>query len=466
MRHVLLICAFFLCLIITFDLFLKEPPVWPDEAGLAQFSVQAGKDPLNYYSFYPSIYIVGLSSWFNIFGVSIVNQRLFSIFGGLLTITVFVLIINNLNFKNTFLKTLALVLLITDFTFLQSTRTGRPEIWTLLFGLLSIYFFQKFMNSEFKNYILLIISFFTSFVSFLFHANGIIFIFVILLGIVIYFKSIFNKNSKIVILFIFIVLPFAILVASRLHMFISYILLRLKIGFAQETWLFAVFDSKPAELKLIYLSLISATVAFIIYVIKNRQKKLLLFLVTLLSCWVVMIINKDFWYAVYIIPFVIIALMILFNSYYGKFKSYQFTGLIIIYLILFLSNLKFHYDILLSEGGDKYSYEKFISDIQNNIPDNKTVFNSAIPDTYFAFVGRNNKYEGFPQSFVDAENYLNVLNNTDYIIFNGSFGDNYFGDIVARYIDKNKSHIVYIGEPDQYQAYVVELKSKDKRENP
>lgn len=464
MRYLLLICTVFLSLIITVDLFLKEPPVWPDESGLAQYSFQAGKDPQNYYNIYPSVYIVGLHFWFNQFGVSIVNQRLFSIMGGLLTTMVFFLILNNLNLKNSFFKIIGIILLITDFTFLQSTRVGRPEIWTLFFGLVSIYFYLKYINSEFKQYIFFIFSFFSSVIAFLFHMNGIIFTLIILIISIINYKNIISLKFKNILMLLVIILPIIFWIGSLFSYFSSYLLSRLKIGLAQDTWLISVFTEKPLELKLIYSSFILVTIIFFTFYLKKPNGKSLLITLSIFFSWIVMLFNRDFWYAVFIVPFVFLSVVILLDNFSNN-RS-KFIGLVIILSTLLLANSKFHFDILISEGGDKYSYEKYISDIKNIIPDNKTVFNSSIPAAYYAFTDRNNKYEGFPQGFVDINNYIDVLNNTDYIIFNGSYGDNYYGDLVTRYIDKNKLNIVKIGESNQYQAYIIELKSRDQRENP
>lgn len=473
MKYVLLICAIFLSLVITFDLFLKEPPVWPDEGGLAQFAVQAGNNPLNYYS-YPSVYIVGLSFWFKLLGVSIVSQRLFSVFGGLLTVIIFTLIFKNIGLKNFIFKIIGLVLLITDFTFLQSTRVGRPEIWTIFFGLLSIYSFLKYINSGFKNYIFFILSLFSSVIAFLFHMNGIIFTLIILIVSIINYKKIITYGYKKFFILSIIVLPILIWIGSRFLFLFSYLLLRLKIGVAQDTWLISVFTGKPLELKLVYLSFVSITAVFIIFYFKRSSSKSLLLLISLILSWAVVIFNRDFWYAVFPVAFIILSLMILLDFYFEKWKldkssnNYlKLFGLFSVLIILILSNSFFHFNILMSEGGDKYSYEKFIREIQQNIPDNKTVFSSSIPDTYFAFTDRkNNKLERFPQSFVYINDYIDIFNNTDYIIFNGLYGDNYYGDIVAKYIDKNKSNIIKIGEPNQYQAYIIELKPRDQRQNP
>jgi hypothetical protein len=473
-KYILLVCTLFLSLIITFDLFLKEPPVWPDEGGLAQYAIQVAKDPLNYIQTYPSIYILALSGWFHIFGISIVNQRILSLIAGILTGVILYLILKHNFIKHRFSTILFFLILLTDFTFLQATRVGRPEMLTLIFGMSSLYFLFEFSRTDYKKAIFLLLSIFSSAIAFLLHLNAFIFLLIIAIITLLNIKKIYQNNKKFLIFLTIIIIPTIFWLATRLSLFIGTVFLRIKIGNAQGAWLTTVFDSKPLELKLIYLSYIFTTILFFIYFIMKPKKELLIVFVSLILSWIVFIFNKDFWYAVYPLLFIVIALVVLFDKSLESWlenkstlnKFFLFSTLIIS-AVLFLSNLKFQGEILLLEGGDKYSYEKYSMDIQKYIPDNKVVFSSSIPDTFFVFAERkNNTFIRFPQSFILKVTYMYDLNRSDYIIFNGSYGDNYYGDIVLRYIEKNKLNIVQIGEPSQYQAYIVELKPKDQRIEP
>lgn len=473
MKNVLLVCACLLFLFATFDLFLKEPPVWPDEAGLARYSILAGKNPMHYYEYYPSIYIVILSGWFNTFGSSIISQRALSLIAGIFIFFIFVLISKNIHLKNNFLSKVGLIFILTDFTFLQATRVGRPEIWTLLLGLTSIYFLQALLNSNYKKFTYLFISVIFAISAFAFHINGFIYPLTILIIFFISMKKLFGIGKKIL-LMVVLLSPFFILMITHITVFLSFILLRLKIGNAQDTWIYTVFSSKPLELKLIYLSFIAISILILLYFIRKREKDLLIIIIPLILSWAVCFFNKDFWYAVYLVPPVLLALVFLLDKTLESWKltksfssTVKFFGLVFISSVLFLSNFKFHLDILLSEGGERYSYDQYISDIQKTIPEGKTVFNSAIPDSYYAFINRkNNKFYSFPQSFSEKSVYMEQLNATDFIIFNGSYGDNYYGDIVIRYIEKNKLNITLIGTQYQYQAYIVELKLIRQRTDP
>lgn len=475
MKNVLLVCAFLLSVLITVDLFLKEPPVWPDEAGLAQFSISIKQDPLNYFKYYPSVYILLLSQWFRIFELSIISQRLLSIVGGIFTVTAFVYILKRINSGNNTFEIIGLILLLTDFTFLQGARVGRPEIWTLCFGLISVYFLFNWIKSNFNKYRFLFFSITACILAVSFHLNGFIFLLPILVTVSIFFKRMFNKMNRIVLLSAAaLMFPFLVWFTVLLKSTLGFILLRLRISNAQETWLFEVFSSKPIELRLIYTFYLLTSIIFLIFCLRKRERYLLSIILPLLLSWLVLIINKDFWYAVYLVPLVIISFIILSKDIYKSWKvtkslytSLQLFGLTAMCIVFFLSNLMFHLNILLSEGGSKFSYERYISDIQKVIPDNKTVFNSAIPSTYYAFTKRgNNKYLNFPQSFVEKNDSIKVLNGVDYIIFNGTYGDNYYGDLVAKYIEKNQVNIIKIGEQDQYHVYIVELKPTEQRTNP
>ncbi len=473
MKYVLLTCAAVFFLLITFDLFLKEPPVWPDEAGLAKYSVLAGKDPLNYFQYYPSIYIAVLSSWFHTFGSTIVAQRWLSLIAGFFIFSVFFLISKNLFLENKSFRIIGLILLLTDFTYLQSTRVGRPETWTLLLGLISIYFLQLLINSDYQKFKYLFLSIIFALFSSAFHLNGLIYLAIILIVLMISVKKLLHIRKKILIM-LGLLSPVTIWIFTHTMVFLSFILLRFNIGNAQDSWIFTVFNYKPLELKLIYLSYIAVSLLIFLYFIRRRPANLFIIIIPLIFSWIILFFNKDFWYAVYLVPFVFLSLIFLIDKTYGNWKLtksqlsfVKFLGVIFICSVLFLSNIKFHYDILLLEGGDKYSYEEYLSEIQKNIPDGKAIFNSAIPVSYYAFTGRNNnQYSNFPQGFVEKSAYIKALNEIDYIIFNGMYGNNYYGDLIVKYMEKNRLNITKIGKQDQYQAYIVELRPITERTDP
>ncbi|MDD2823198.1 MAG: hypothetical protein PHQ59_03905 [Candidatus Daviesbacteria bacterium] len=476
MKIIILALSIFLLIVITFDLFLKEPPVWPDEASLVQissiFSVNFQEGFRQYPSFYPPL----LSSIFSITGISIEVQRLLSAFAGFAFIVVFLMFVlkTTRDFKfETNLAVLPIALLITDFTFLQSMRVGRPEIFTLLFGLVSIFLLFKYISDSFEKLILLILSFVFAILALLFHPNGFIYLVTEVIITAFVFKDIRKSDQKIIASVTGIISIFAGIIILRILPTLSSIIKRIEVSNAQDSWLFTVFTSKPIELKTIYFSFLIISIIFLLYL--NRKKSIQLFTLglSLTLSWIVLLFNKDFWYAVYIVPFVYLSFLILADNYYKQWHylktdiaKYKFIGLIFICLLIFLSNLIFHMNILIQEGGDKYSYEQYIKEIQEFIPDHGTVFTSAIPDPYYAFVNRKNIVNRFPQSYVDRNDYLKELNESEYIIYNGPYGNNYYGTLVMDYLKLNTLETKKVGQAGQYQSLVVKLKPKDQRVNP
>lgn len=455
-------------LLITFDLFLKEPPVWPDEAGLVQIASLSKGNLVEDYQRYPSAYPIILSKWFLLSGISIDGQRSLSVLAGSICIIVFCLLITKISktlVKNSYFSIFSTILLITDFTFLQSTRVGRPEIFTLLFGVFAIYFLLLFVLDKYRKIYLLVLSLISAVFAFTFHINGLIYIVTVLTTTILYFKRFPNQIQKIIAISSIVSSPFLIYLGLCFKPTIATTIARLKIADAQNTWLITVFQDKPLEFKLIYLSFIIISILFFIYTVNKRAGYLYPIAFTLALSWLILIFNKDFWYAVYLVPIVLLIVPILLDHYYPK--RIRFFGLIFVCIILFLSNLIFQFKILLQEGGNKYSYQKYIQEIQKIVPDGKSVYTSAIPDPYYAFINRKNNYlERFPQGFVKKEDYLKKLDETDFIIYNGPYGSNYYGNIVMDYLKINYLKISEIGIPDQYQAIIAELKPRNQRVNP
>ncbi|MFA5933206.1 MAG: hypothetical protein WCV81_02995 [Microgenomates group bacterium] len=248
---------------------------------------------------------------------------------------------------------------------------------------------------------------------------------------------------------------------------------RLQISGNQESWIITVFRSKPIEFKLIYFSLSLATILFTVFAYLRKKLELFIIAFPLVLSWIILILNKDFWYAVYLVPLAILALYILLESYYSLWQiskssqnKFKVISLILLCFTIFLSNLKLHIDILRIEGGEKYSYQQYITEIRQLIPDSKSVFTSAIPDPYYAFLDRkNNKLIRFPQSYIERNTFLEMLNDSDFIIYNGSFSYSR-EDLVLNYFKLNYSKLTQIGGPEQYQGVVVELKPRDQRKNP
>lgn len=158
-------------ILIGLALFLKEPPVWPDEAiyaDIAQNLVQdnrLGTDLWretipgveNYALWYPPVFFYLLSFWFKIFGFSIINQRLLSFLMAIVVIIFYTLLSKELIKKDknnlALIVILSLFGLISDVVFLKASRVSRPEIFILAFGFVAFWFFWQSLKGE-KNHFL------------------------------------------------------------------------------------------------------------------------------------------------------------------------------------------------------------------------------------------------------------------------------------------------------------------------
>lgn len=466
MKKILLVLSFLLTLIISFDLFLKEPPVWPDEASLAFFATDQ-TNVFQLYKNYPSIYVPILAGWFSVTGISIESQRILSVLIGFGCVAIFILLVNKFSkdyIKNNSYKLLPIILLVTDFTFLQASRVGRPEIFVLFFGLFSIHLYLYYLNNY--RLIYLFLSLFLGLVSALFHPNGLIFLISIFLSTRILFKKLPKLHHEITKICALFFVGFTVLILTLTPVAKSF-LNRLNISDLNSSWLFTVFGSKPLELKILYFSFIVITILYMKFILSNKNLKNYIYIIPSIFSWIVLLFNKDFWYAVYIIPFVYLCLWLLVENYFDAVSKNKLYFLLMVTSAIFLSNLLFHLKILLNEGGERYSYQNFIREIAQIIPDNKSVYTSAIPDPYYAFTSKKNiKLLRFPQSPISKDNFLQELNKVDFIVYNGPFGSNFYGDSIIDYIKSNTQKTTEIGEDGQYRAVIIELKPTDIRKNP
>lgn len=483
--RLVLLTFFLVFLILSVLLLLKEPPVWPDEAIYADIAQNILKENRlgtflwqrlipnveNCACWNPPVLFYAIAFWFKLFGFSIVNQRLLSILAGLLFLVVFYLFAKLFfTSKSIWFPTLTLGSLILDFTFLKATRVSRPEIFILLFGTSSLYFLlQGFKIDNLKLKLLFIVTsgILASF-TFLIHYLGIFFFLSVILVILLANKLLILRTKIFYLFMASFFTPIAIWVLSRFSEINTikeqFFLASLRKNM-ESPWLIILWQTQPLSLKLLYLSYLLITAVFLVFSFISKEKKYLILSLVLLSSWVFALLGKMFWYFVLPLPFIYLAFFLLLSEIWkDKLKLKILGG---IFLIIVLTNLHLEYLTFLQEGGENYSYDKFAKEILKVIPDKSTVFLSAIPDPYFSFKNqRNNKLYEFPVLATSPENYLRVLNDSDFIVYNGSYEEILFGDFLLRYIERNKLNIDKIGEPFQYQAFIIKLKPKTQRVNP
>lgn len=510
MPHIVKFLFVFLFLLFSSEILLKAPLIWPDEAIYADVAVNIIKENRlgtdlwqgvipeieNHAYWYPPVFFYLLAFWFKVTHISILDQRLLSLIIGSGFIIIYfyfnkslIAAINGISHKRdglfkdknmhfSWFSTLSVCALMTDFLLLRATRISRPEILVLFFGILALFLFLKVKNIEeikgrYQSSLLIFSGVFAS-LAFLTHTIGSLFFFAINLYLIFCYKSRLLKSRYFYLFQISFLLPILVWLISilpSLEILIQQFLLAAERKGMDEIWLVSLFQTQPLTVKIIYLCYLIISISFVILAFVKKRKEYI-FLAVILTCtWVFSIYGKMFWYFVFPIPFIYTAASILIYkalSYWKNKKSSYSAQILVIFIAititLILSNLKLHANTIPSLIGVNFSYDKYTEKIIELIPTGKTVFLSSIPDPYFALKsrGQNKMYE-FPVLRTDRDNYLKILNNSDYIIYNGSYESTLFGSFLLSYINKNQAEVIKIGEPLQYQTYIIKLKPQKER---
>lgn len=472
MRYLLFFFILIIVAFVTADLFLKEPAIWSDEVALGTEALRVLKSPTYVLVGTYPLMIYLLAIWFKLVDFSVVNQRLFSLFVGIGFIIVYYFFSRSF-FKDKWVAILSVSALVLDLTFLKATRVSRPEILVLFWGTLSLFFVKSALEQKDKEkltYILLSVggvcatlAFFTHPIGFLF-AGAIATFFLLSEG-----KKIW-RSPRAYILVVSIILPLLLWVVPMFPYVKSQLLTGMSVKSFQQPWLVLIFQNQIWEFKLVYLIYIIASLFYILFVILNRQvfpkdtfRQYIYLAIILVFSWAFPLFANEFWYFVYPIPFIYLAINILFASVSSRKLNLAFLGMLV--LVVFL-NIDMNWRTLKSLGGDNYSYNFYTEAILKLVPDGKSVFISAIPDPSYGFISRNrsNKLVPFPSYSVSQEDYAKRLADIDYVIFTGAYDSSFAGNFLVEYLMRNKANIQQINTRNQYSASIIELKPKDQRQ--
>lgn len=491
MRYILFGFVLIIVSLVAFDFFLKDPAIWPDEAiwaDIANNILKEGRLGTDLLSgtfpgiekcacWYPSLFFYTIAGWFKLFGLSIISLRLLSVIFSILFLIVFYLF-SKLFTKSRWVPILTISLLIIDLTFIRTARLSRPEIFIMFWGMLSFYLFKTAENypSTKKGKLLIALSGISASFAVLNHFFGIFYFFALITYLLIKDRlKVFLSPGIYLLSFSFLlpVIIWLILIHPYWDILREQLTLVMTRKGSSQIWMLVVFRDRMWSLKLAYLGYLLTTLIFLIYGSLKRSRQYLFLSVTLAVTWIFFIDGKELWYTIYILPLTYLAATLLLEqTLHTKsiFKFGRYLLISIILLLLLLPNLNLHYNAIASMAGDNFSYSKFTESILKVIPDRKTVFLSSIPDPYFGFkkYQRQNTLYEFPllPTKTFTEDYLKVLEKSDFIIYNGSYEGVYMPDFLPQYIEKNSLKTYKIIEKGQYQAIVVELKPKEQRVKP
>ncbi len=500
---------FFLVLIGLFTLFtirsgtfLQDPPVWPDEAIYADIVQNMQKEGrmgtdlwldtipgIQQHAFiYPSVFFFIYFLWFKVTSLTIAHQRVLSVIAGAMSLGVVYGIMKQIRFNSLIANLISLGLLSITYVYMKAAKVSRPEIFVLTFGLLSIYFFIKFLSQ--KNYIQLkyiIIASVCSSLAFLTHLIGVMFILSLLVSITFLHTPIIKKKQLLLVSISIFLMPITLWALQNirvLNIFIQQTSIAYYRKTMEGTWLQSLYNSAPyfsESFNLFSQYLFSLTIlilaTFLVPITKrifskndfDKFKTLIIFSYVI---WFFTLFGKMFWYYVFPFPLTYILVSILLTISYKKYKPYMnFKSLrylkyftIGACLYLGFANIHIISSIVTRYKKNSYSYDRYIKDIIKNIPSNSHVFLSAIPSPYHGLFGTKNNYVlyQFPVYKITNDEYDRLLTSAEYVVYNG-IHDNIVGTYIIQYIKQNRESSISIGSMDQYRAEIIKLVSLDKR---
>lgn len=498
-HHLILFSLLVTYVSLSVCLLLTAPAIWPDESLHADIALNILKEnrtgtylweglvkSVTEIGFgYPPLYFYYVAIWFKIFGFSIEILRLSSVFLSVITIIIFYLYVNFIFRSANFLKNklyhwyaiLACSMLIIDFTFSRSAKLGRPEALVLPLGLASVFLFQKSLqeNTTRKALLIFFSGLFLS-MAFLNHFTALIFFPPIFLTWFFHQRLRTFKSKYFYIFMVVLLTPILIWLWSihpYLKDFIENVVLQKEKKDMILGWLKTVFLSGYLPLRVAFLGYLLIVWQFITYTFINRNIKFLTLSIIMLSSWILTYTWKHEWSFMYLPPFVYAALVILLSKQIELVKLKKgLTGDKLSLSILTLTAFAIVASNLLLlvynfQDVQLASYHNFTRQVITAIPPNSTVYLVTIPDPYFDLKanGAYPMYE-FPMINTSKENYLTILNNSDYIVYNQPLEWGVSQDLLPNYIEKNMRSSHLVGYKFPYQAEIIELKPKNERVNP
>lgn len=484
-----------LILIITIFLFLStsllldEPFVWPDEAiygDIARNIMLEGRmgtdlwkgliDGIENHAYsLPPLFLYASAVWFKIFGFSITTQRLMSVFLASIFIVIFYNLVKKLlsskkKLTARFLPFIATLMLAVDSVFLKASRLGRPEILVLVLAGGAMLLFLRSLDekTQRKQNILLFLTGLSLGIAVITHLIATCFLTSFLFAYIYTQKKHFLSFKKYYLFILGIFIPIAGWLIS-IYPNYQYLINQLSLVSNSRNytipWYINVINF-PILPKLNYLFYLFITLSFVVYTIKTKLRPHILLSLILILTWGFATLGDIYWYTIYAIPFVYLALFILVNETLKRQSRTRLAFLVkvmlaVICFFLIYSNLT-NYENLYNLYKNSNSYNLFRKQIAEAIPEGKTVYLSSIPDAYYAFnIEKNNLLE-YPALFSDMEHFKKVLLEVDYIVFNGMYIPNPGASVyLDKFITMNMESAQELSNP--YPVLIIKLKDKHLR---
>ena len=459
---------------LTWLLFLKNPPIWPDESiymDTALTLVKTGQLATSifngaiiglekYAAWYPPLYFYVLSFWIATFGSSIEIMRLLSVLFSLGSLILIYKIAKNI-FESTRLAILSILMITVDYWFSLSSRVGRMDSLAFFLLVSTFYFFLRANKDKHQtNYL---VAGTIAGLSVINHPLGLIAPVVIIIYLFIVqpsFKEKFFSALNFLLPVGIMLLIWYINMGNFFDLFVE----QYKLQFARKAVMTPyakfLFDS-DIWWKILFIIYFIVLLIAIRQILIIRRKKDLLLAVGFVVSTLVLLWGKELWYTLYFQPFATLMLISIINTNDSKTgnKTLFMFAIFSIFFFFAVNLSKLSTDIQGKKIGDS-DYHAFSKLISDKIANNSAVFLSVIPDPYFDLRQRKDLtlFE-FPTVPVTREAYIKILNSADYVVVN-----QIFNPIVSQYIKDNAAGYDKILESGGYGAIVVKLKPRQKRQ--
>ncbi len=476
----------FLLLIFSFyilsSIFLqtKHPPVWPDEAiysEVAENVIESGVIKSNLWKdaiiniqtkamWNPPLFFYEYALWQRVWGISIYYQRALVQIVGFLVLTILFLLTRTKHSSSFML--LPLSLWITNVIVAKSTRMARPEMFVLMFGLLGMYLMDKAFASKKNAYLFFSLAGLAFGMSVLNHIIGIIFLSGAIASIAFQEKrGIAKKYIVMISAFVLGLLPWLIDVFLNWNTFIQQFKLSSYPRSLVASWLTVDLLTGALLQKIIVAAYLALTAYLLGLLLHKRfflKKKIdilhALSTSTLLIAWILSIKGKSEFYSIYPITLTIISTYFFTTDI--AFSIHK-KKLLLLSIGILIAQVIQTYSLVSGAAKGRYDYEKFAYAVNKQIPEESSVFLTAIPDPYYGLIKKRGiiLYE-FPAVPIAREKYIEILNDSDYVVYNGHFEAHLFGNFINTYIQKNldTKNEIHAGG---YDVFVFKLTDKSKR---
>lgn len=464
-----------LYILIHVVLFLNFPQIWPDETWYADVAYNIlhhntyGTALLgnvlnsnNQIVMYPPLLFYIYAFAYKLFGFGPYVQRVLAFCAGLGVLSVCILYLGKKVFKfEPLALTFTALFFFADFTFMRSSHFGRPEIYILL--LHAIAYSLVLSSQRWWKYSIagLCIG-----LSILLQPYGIIGGFVIGLYLLLQGlrkEPLFRQVLCFAIPIVLCILWWLSVIHFDFELFSKGMHVQ-SLRKQMETNIFFQITHDSDRLRAyVQLFLLLGSALVLLFALFEPSTVHPFITIGLVVSWIFIFIGKQYWYEVYAVPFLYLGYGQILSHKIQQ-KSKQFLKILNIFIIVSIASGSLIWRTIGHYGGNNSSYEIYFKSITNIIPSHSTVLISSIPDPYFALKKDPtiNLYQflGLPGF---KKTYVRMLDTSDYVIYNGAY-DYVYGDLLPRYLEKNKKDVINIyNGPDQYQGIVIKLVPKNQR---